>query len=46
MRIEIGLYSGVLLGVRSFSQDEVYTYTETHIYLPFVYIAFINNPKL
>jgi len=45
MRIEIGLYSGILLGVRSFSKDESYSYTETHIYLPFIYIAFINSPE-
>ena len=46
MRIEIGLYSGVLLGVRSFSEDESYPYTETHVYLPFIYIAFMNEPNL
>jgi len=43
MRIEIGLYSGVLFGVRSFSKDESYPYTETHVYIPFVYVAFINS---
>jgi hypothetical protein len=43
MRIEIGLYSGVLFGMRSFSKDESYPYTETHFYIPFIYIAFINS---
>ena len=43
MTIEIGLYSGVLFGLRSFSRDINYPYTETHIYIPFIYIAFINN---
>lgn len=43
MRIEIGAYTGVIVGVRSFSEDENYPYTETHIYFPFIYIAFINH---
>ena len=43
MRIEIGLYSGLLIGIRSFSQDDIYPYTETHLYLPFIYVAFINS---
>ena len=45
MRIEIGLYSGILLGVRSFAKDETYSYAETHVYIPFIYIAFINEPQ-
>lgn len=43
MEIQIALYLGVLFGIRSFPATEVYPYTEHHIYLPFIYIAFLNK---
>jgi len=46
MDIQIGLYSGIMIGVRTFPYTEVYPYTETHVYIPFLYIAFINLPNL
>ena len=45
MEIQLGLYSGIMFGVRTFPQTEVYPYTETHIYFPFLYVAFINPPN-
>lgn len=45
MEIQLGVYSGILFGIRSFPKTEVYPYTETHIYFPFMYIAFINLPE-
>ncbi len=45
MEIQIGLYLGIMLGVRSFPESEYYPYSEHHIYLPFLYIAFLNKPN-
>ena len=44
MRVEIGLYTGILFGVRSFEPTEINPYWETHIYIPLFYIAFMSNP--
>lgn len=43
MTIEIGFYSGITLGIRSFAPTETNPYWETHLYIPFLYIAFTPN---
>ena len=45
MDIQLGLYSGIMFGIRTFPETEVYPYFETHLYFPFIYIAFINHPN-
>tara|TARA_B110000091_G_scaffold164440_1_gene175669 strand:+ start:49945 stop:50094 length:150 start_codon:yes stop_codon:yes gene_type:complete len=44
MTIEIGLYTGIMLGVRSFEPTEVNPVWEFQIFIPFIYIAFMSSP--
>ena len=41
MDVELGFYTGVLLGLRTYEPNEEYQRYEFHIYIPFVYLAFI-----
>ena len=44
MQLDIGLYTGLMLGIRSFEPTETHPYWETHLYIPFLYIAFMSKP--
>tara|TARA_B100001094_G_scaffold103732_1_gene100012 strand:+ start:41552 stop:41692 length:141 start_codon:yes stop_codon:yes gene_type:complete len=43
MDIEIGAYTGLLFGVRTFEPTEMHPYWEFHIYIPLIYIAFFSG---
>jgi len=44
MSVNIGLYTGILFGIRSFEPTEIHPYWEFHIYIPLLYIAFFSKP--
>jgi len=43
MAIEIGLYTGILFGVRSFEPTEANPFWEFHIYIPLLYVSFFST---
>jgi hypothetical protein len=43
MKLEIGLYTGIIIGIRSFEPTELNPYWETHLYIPLLYIAFMSK---
>jgi len=45
MDIEIGPYTGITVGVRTFEPSETHPYWEFHIYIPLIYVAFFINRK-
>jgi len=42
--MEIGLYTGILFGIRTFEPTEAHPCWELHIYAPLVYIAIFSKP--
>tara|TARA_R100001244_G_scaffold132307_1_gene108017 strand:- start:1335 stop:1481 length:147 start_codon:yes stop_codon:yes gene_type:complete len=44
MVIEIGLYSGILFGMRTFEPTEANPVWELQLYIPLLYIAFMSAP--
>jgi len=44
MKLEVGLYTGVMIGIRSFEPTEINPCWETHLYIPLLYIAFLSEP--
>ena len=43
--IEIGLYTGLLFGIRSFEPSETHPYWEFQLFIPLLYIAFMSEPQ-
>ncbi len=41
--IELGVYWGVLFGFRTFEANEVHQANELHVYVPFIYLAIVQN---
>ncbi len=41
--LELGIYWGILLGFRTFEATEQHQSYELHLYIPFVYIAVVQN---
>ena len=44
MTIEVGLYTGILFGIRSFEPTEANPCWELHVYIPLLYIAILSKP--
>jgi len=44
MIIDLGFYTGIMFGVRSFEPTEEAPYQEFQLFIPFLYIAFMFNP--
>lgn len=41
--LELGVYWGILLGFRTFEANEVHQAYELHLYIPFIYVAIVQN---
>jgi len=44
-KLEIGLYTGIMFGFRTFEPSDTHPYWEHHFYLPLFYFAFLFEPK-
>jgi len=40
---ELGVYWGILLGIRTFEANETHQAYELHFFVPFVYLAIVQN---
>jgi hypothetical protein len=43
LTIELGIYSGVVFGFRTFEPNEMYDQSEIHLYIPFIYLGVIKK---
>ena len=41
--IELGLYTGITFGFRTFEPNEYFDDYQIHLYIPLIYIALIKN---
>ena len=40
---ELGVYWGILLGIRTYEPTEAHNQYELHCYIPFIYTAFVKK---